>query len=45
VAFVHETLDFWKISSPPPEAPHETVSSLFLKCASCTAPPNSFPAA
>jgi hypothetical protein len=30
VAFVHETLDFWKISLPPPEAPHETVSSLFL---------------
>jgi hypothetical protein len=30
VALVHETLDFWKISFPPPEAPHETVSSLFL---------------
>jgi hypothetical protein len=28
VAFVHETLDFWNISFPPPEAPHETVSCL-----------------
>ncbi|HEY1471231.1 MAG TPA: PilZ domain-containing protein [Candidatus Acidoferrum sp.] len=38
VAFVHETLDFWKTSIPPPEAPQESVSSLSLECASCTSP-------
>jgi PilZ domain len=38
VAFVHETFDFWKTSFPPPEAPQESVSSLSLECASCTAP-------
>ena len=38
VAFVHETLDFWKTSFPPADAPQESVSSLSLQCASCTTP-------
>jgi hypothetical protein len=38
VAFVHETLDFWKTSFPPPDAPQESASSLALQCASCTSP-------
>jgi len=28
VAFVLETLDFWKTSFPPPEDPQESISSL-----------------
>jgi hypothetical protein len=38
VAFVNETLDLWKTSFPPPEAPQDSVSSLSLECASCTTP-------
>jgi len=38
VAFVHETLDFWKASFPPADTPQESVSSLSLECASCSCP-------
>ena len=38
VAFVRETLDFWKATFPPLPAPQENCVSLSLECASCNAP-------
>jgi hypothetical protein len=38
VAFVHESLDFWKTSFLPAHAAQENISSLALECASCTTP-------